>query len=49
VDSLSLIGLGLVFLAIIGSTIMDGNSFGPLIGPASLVLALVGTIGTGLA
>jgi chemotaxis protein MotA len=49
VDPLSLIGLGLVFLAIIGSTIMDGNSFGPLIGPSSLVLVLLGTIGTVLA
>jgi len=49
VDPLSLIGLGLVFLAIIGSTIMDGNSFGPLIGPSSLVLVLFGTIGATLA
>ncbi len=48
-DPLSLIGLGLVFLAIIGSTIMDGNSFGPLIGPSSLVLVLFGTIGATLA
>jgi len=49
VDPLSLIGLGLVFLAIIGSTIMDGNSFGPLIGPSSVVLVLFGTIGATLA
>lgn len=48
-DPLSLIGLGLVFLAIIGSTIMDGNSFGPLIGPSSLVLVLFGSLGAVLA
>ena len=41
-DPLTLIGLGLVFVAIIVSTIMDGNSFGPLIGPSSFVLVLFG-------
>ncbi len=48
-DPLSLIGLGLVFLSIIGSTIMDGNSFGPLIGPSSFVLVFFGSIGAVLA
>ncbi len=38
-------GLGLVFVAVIVSTIMDGNSFGPLIGPSSFVLVLFGAIG----
>ncbi len=44
-DPLTFIGLGLVLLSIIGSTIMDGNSFGPLIGPSSFVLVLFGTLG----
>lgn len=44
-DPLSIIGLVMVFLAIIVATVMDGNSFGPLIGPSSLVLVLVGSIG----
>lgn len=44
-DPLSLIGLGIVFLALVGSTIMDGNSFGPLIGPSSAVLVLFGSVG----
>jgi len=44
-DPLSIIGLVMVFLAIIVSTIMDGNSFGPLIGPSSLVLVLMGSFG----
>ncbi len=48
-DPLTLIGLGLVFVSIIVSTIMDGNSFGPLIGPSSLVLVLFGSIGAVLA
>ncbi len=44
-DPLTLIGIALVFVAIIVSTLIDGNSFGPLIGPSSLLLVLVGTIG----
>ncbi len=40
-----MIGLGLAFAAIVISTIMDGNSFGALIGPSSLVLVLLGAIG----
>ncbi|MCB0990062.1 MAG: motility protein A [Acidimicrobiales bacterium] len=47
-DPLTLIGLGLVFVAIIVSTIMDGNSFGPLIGPSSFVLVLFGALGAAL-
>jgi len=41
-------GLGLAFLAIIVSTVMDGNSFGPLIGPSSFVLVLLGTVGVSM-
>ena len=37
--------LSLVFVAIVVSTVMDGNSFGPLIGPSSLVLVLAGSFG----
>ena len=48
-DPLTIVGLVLVLLAIVVSTIMDGNSFGPLIGPSSLVMVIVGTIGGALA
>ena len=44
-DPLVIGGLILSLLGIIVATIMDGNSFGPLIGPSSAVLVLVGTIG----
>ena len=47
-DPLTFIGLGLVFVSIIVSTVMDGNSFAPLIGPSSFVLVLFGTIGAAL-
>lgn len=42
---MTMIGLGLAFGAIVISTLMDGNSFGALIGPSSLVLVLLGAIG----
>ncbi len=48
-DPLTLIGIGLVMVAIVVSTVMDGNSFGPLIGPSSFVLVLLGAIGASLA
>lgn len=38
-------GLVLILLAIAGSTIMDGNSFGPLISPSSALLVFGATIG----
>jgi chemotaxis protein MotA len=41
-------GIGIVFAAIIVSTIMDGNSFGPLFGPSSIVMTLLGAIGAGI-
>ena len=41
-------GLLLAFLSIIVSTLMDGNSFGPLIGPSSFVLVFFGAVGSGL-
>ena len=48
-DPLSIVGLIVVFVAIVASTVMDGNSFGPLIGPSSLVLVILGTFGATLA
>jgi chemotaxis protein MotA len=47
-DPLFIGGLVLSLLAIVVSTVMDGNSFGPLIGPSSFVLVLFGALGAGL-
>lgn len=44
-DPLLIGGLVLSLLAIVASTIMDGNSFGPLIGPSSFVLVMFGSLG----
>jgi chemotaxis protein MotA len=41
-------GIGLIFLAIIGSTLMDGNSFGPLIGPSSIMLVFLCAVGAAM-
>ncbi|MGF1666971.1 MAG: motility protein A [Acidimicrobiia bacterium] len=41
-------GIVLIFIAIVASTLMDGNSFGPLIGPSSIVMVLFGAIGAGI-
>lgn len=41
-------GVVLVLIAIVVSTVMDGNSFGPLIGPSSFVLVLFGALGAGM-
>ncbi len=41
-------GVVLVLVAIVVSTLMDGNSFGPLIGPSSLVLVFFGAVGAGM-
>ena len=48
-DPMTLVGVFLAILAIIASTVMDGNSFGALIGPSSLVLVSVGTLGVTMA
>jgi chemotaxis protein MotA len=45
---LTIVGVVVVFVAIVISTVMDGNSFGPLIGPSSLVLVFLGSIGAGM-
>ncbi|GGI06711.1 motility protein A [Egicoccus halophilus] len=47
-DPLFLGGLVLALLGIIIATIIDGNSFAPLIGPSSAVLVLLGALGAGL-
>lgn len=41
-------GLVLSLLAIVVSTIIDGNSFGPLIGPSSALLVFFGALGAAL-
>jgi chemotaxis protein MotA len=45
---LTIVGIVVVFISIIVSTVMDGNSFAPLIGPSSLVLVGLGSIGAGM-
>lgn len=47
-DPLFIGGLAAVLGAIVISTLMDGNSFGPLIGPSSFVLVFFGALGAGL-
>ena len=47
-DPLLLGGLVLSLLGIAVATLIDGNSFGPLIGPSSFILVLVGSIGAAL-
>lgn len=46
---LTVVGIVLSILAIAASTIMDGNSFGALVGPSSFVLVAVGSIGATMA
>lgn len=41
-------GLGLSVGAIVIATVIDGNSFAPLLGPSSFVLVFFGTIGAGI-
>ena len=48
-DPMTLVGVLVGILAIIVSTVMDGNSFGALIGPSSLVLVSIGTLGVTMA
>jgi chemotaxis protein MotA len=43
-----IIGIVLCLLAIVGSTIMDGNSFGPLIGPSSFILVFFAALGVSM-
>lgn len=46
---LTIVGIVLSIVAIVGATIMDGNSFGALIGPSSLVLVGLGSFGATMA
>lgn len=47
-DPLFIGGFAAILAAIVVSTVMDGNSFGPLIGPSSFVLVFFGALGAGL-
>ena len=44
----TILGIVIALVSIVVATIMDGNSFGALIGPSSLVLVVVGSIGVSL-
>lgn len=46
---LTIVGIIVALLAIVIATIMDGNSFGALVGPSSLFLVIVGTLGVTMA
>lgn len=46
---LTIVGIVLSLVAIVVSTVMDGNSFGALIGPSSLVLVFLGSFGATMA
>ena len=45
---MTIVGIVLAIMSIVISTIMDGNSFGALIGPSSLFLVVVGALGVTL-
>jgi chemotaxis protein MotA len=45
----TILGVIIALFSIVVATIMDGNSFGALIGPSSLVLVVVGSVGVSLA
>jgi chemotaxis protein MotA len=47
-DPLFIGGLLLSLLGIIVATLIDGNSFGPLLGPSSFLLVFFGALGAGL-
>lgn len=47
-DPIFLVGLLIALLAIVFSTLIDGNSFAVLIGPSSIMLVVVGTLGAGI-
>jgi chemotaxis protein MotA len=42
------VGIIVAIMSIVVATVMDGNSFGALIGPSSLVLVVLGSIGVSL-
>jgi chemotaxis protein MotA len=42
------LGIFIAIIAIVVATVMDGNSFGALIGPSSLLLVVLGSVGVSL-
>jgi chemotaxis protein MotA len=44
----TILGIIIALASIVIATVMDGNSFGALIGPSSLVLVVVGSVGVSL-
>ena len=44
----TILGIVIAMISIVVATVMDGNSFGALIGPSSLVLVVVGSVGVSL-
>jgi chemotaxis protein MotA len=45
---LTILGIFIAIISIVVATVMDGNSFGALIGPSSLLLVVVGSVGVSL-
>lgn len=45
----TILGIVIALMSIVIATVMDGNSFGALIGPSSLFLVVVGSIGVSIA
>mgnify|MGYP007044780467 CR=1 FL=1 len=44
----TILGIFIAIISIVVATVMDGNSFGALIGPSSLLLVVLGSIGVSL-
>jgi len=44
----TILGIFIAIISIVVATVMDGNSFGALIGPSSLLLVVVGSVGVSL-
>lgn len=44
----TILGIVIALVAIVVATVMDGNSFGALIGPSSLVLVVIGALGVSI-
>lgn len=44
----TIMGIVIAILSIVVATVMDGNSFGALIGPSSLVIVVVGSMGAAI-
>lgn len=44
----TILGIFIAIISIVVATVMDGNSFGALIGPSSLLLVVVGSVGVSM-